>query len=173
MRSSFASVPRFPSDATVPLSPEQTDNNVQRYQQFIETKLKVHLKQTLDQRDAVYTKLAQYVELSKNLTLIKSSSLSKLKTQVNIGSDFYLQAVIPDCSLVTVEIGLGFFVELQLDEAISFISDKQQQLEKQVESYSKKAAVISSQIKMIYEGIAELLRLQETQRVEHSEFSFR
>ena len=51
-----------------------------------------------------------------------------LKTQVDLGNNFFCQAKVPDTSLVCVAIGFGFFVEMTLDEAAAFIKKKTQQL---------------------------------------------
>ena len=42
------------------------------------------------------------------------------------------QARVPDPTKVCVAVGLGFFVELTLDEALTFISKKDADLNKQV-----------------------------------------
>ena len=47
-----------------------------------------------------------------------------LKTKVDLGCNFYCQARVPDPTKIFVSVGLGFFVELTLDEALEFISKK-------------------------------------------------
>ena len=42
------------------------------------------------------------------------------------------QALVPDPTKVCVAVGLGFFVELTLDEALTFISKKDADLNRQV-----------------------------------------
>jgi prefoldin subunit 5 len=39
-------------------------------------------------------------------------------------------SVSPDTSLIVLDIGLGFQVELTLDEAVRFIADKEQHMER-------------------------------------------
>ena len=41
-----------------------------------------------------------------------------LKTKVDLGCNFYCQARVPDPSMVMVAVGLGFFLELTLEEAL-------------------------------------------------------
>ncbi len=47
-----------------------------------------------------------------------------MKTKVDLGCNFYCQANIEDPSRIFVEIGLGFYLELTLDEAEKFVNTK-------------------------------------------------
>jgi len=147
-------------DDTRPLSQEETAAKIAQFHAFIDKKLKVDLKRVLDQRDRIYQKTADYVELKRNIEAVQASQQSRLTTRVNIGCDFFVEAIVPDVSLLVVDIGLGFHIELTLNEAVHFIADKEQHLEGLAKALSKRAAVISSHIKLVYEGIAELMKLQ-------------
>ena len=48
-----------------------------------------------------------------------------------------LQARVPDPTKVCVAVGLGFFVELTLDEALAFVSKKDAALSRQVSKIIK------------------------------------
>jgi len=78
-----------------------------------------------------------------------------------MGCDFYCQAVVPDTRTVVVEVGLGFSVELGLAEAVVVCSEREKWLESRAEVLTERASVISAHIKLVYEGIAELMRMQD------------
>jgi prefoldin subunit 5 len=62
---------------------------------------------------------------------------------------------------VFVDVGLNFHVELELSEALQWIDLKLPTLEQRVQTCKQQAAMIQSKIKVVYEGIAELMQLQE------------
>merc|ERR1719239_26081 len=67
---------------------------------------------------------------------IREAQLAKgepLKTKVDLGCNFYCEARVDDPTKVCVAVGLGFFVELTLDEALAFVSKKDAALSKQAE----------------------------------------
>ena len=85
-------------------------------------------------------------ELYTTITVMKQTSLVDVNAQVNLGNNFFVQAVMyvgcrmstsafcitfdsmcsPDARMVFVDVGVGgFHVEFTLDEAMVFISKKQ------------------------------------------------
>lgn len=67
----------------------------------------------------------------------------------------------PDPSRIYVNIGLGFHLELTLQEALTFIDKKLAILNDKVAESTKKSARIKGQIRFVYEGIRELQQLNE------------
>ena len=59
---------------------------------------------------------------------MKRDSKSSVSSLVNLGSEVYAQAKAHDRNHIFVNIGLGFFVEFTLDEALAFIEKKLAQL---------------------------------------------
>jgi prefoldin subunit 5 len=98
-----------------------------------------------------------------------------MKTMVNLGSEFYVKAKMyealfhysnwcsPDTSRVFVNIGLGFHLEFTVNEAVSFIEEKEKQLNKYFHEYllvltdfrnaeelTTKASAIKAKIKLVF-----------------------
>ena len=65
---------------------------VMRLEALINEHLKVELQRVLDRRDALYEQIAQCLELRNNMTMLSSQKLGAVKTQVNLGCDFYVDA---------------------------------------------------------------------------------
>ena len=82
-----------------------------------------------------------------------------MKTQVDLGNNFFCQAKVPDTSLVCVAIGFGFFVEMTLEEAAAFIKKKTEQLGVSGKELTEKVAVVKANIRMVLEGLRELQQL--------------
>ena len=66
--------------------------------------------------------------LKTNIEVMKRDSKSSVSSLVNLGSEVYAQAKAQDRNHIFVNIGLGFFVEFTLDEALAFIEKKLAQL---------------------------------------------
>ncbi|MBN3300075.1 UXT protein, partial [Amia calva] len=85
----------------------------------------------------------------------------ELKTDVDLGCNFYVQAQVQDPSKIFVAVGYGFFVELTLPEALKFIERKTSQLTVQTERLTKDSTKIKANIRMVLEGLRELQGLKE------------
>ena len=80
-----------------------------------------------------------------------------MKSLVNLGSDYFVQAKVPDTSHIFVEVGLGFHAQFTLDEALEFIEEKMKHLNGLAEQETEKSITIKTHIKLVYEGINELM----------------
>lgn len=139
-------------------------SKVQQYESFLNDRLKVDLKKALEQRDVVYTEIAEY---SKLLTVIETIQASvptledgKLQTQVDLGCNFFAQAEVPNPQMICVAVGYGFFVELTLVEAADFINVKIPSLEAKSAEFSSTISRIQASIKVVLSGLRELQQLE-------------
>lgn len=73
------------------------------------------MRTQLEIRDKYLQQLSVFLDLERNIEIIKENDQKKLKTMVNLGADFYAQAVVPDSSKICIHIGLGFHVEFTLE----------------------------------------------------------
>ncbi|XP_078520909.1 protein UXT isoform X2 [Lissotriton helveticus] len=104
------------------------------YEKFINEVLQQDLQKVLEQRDVIYEKIAQYLQLKNVVERLQESEQEVLKMQVDLGCNFFVDAEVPDPSKVFVAIGYGFFAELTLAEALKFIEKKSQLLTKGCEN---------------------------------------
>ncbi|XP_078520908.1 protein UXT isoform X1 [Lissotriton helveticus] len=131
------------------------------YEKFINEVLQQDLQKVLEQRDVIYEKIAQYLQLKNVVERLQESEQEVLKMQVDLGCNFFVDAEVPDPSKVFVAIGYGFFAELTLAEALKFIEKKSQLLTKSSEMMTQDAAKIKANIRVVLEGLRELQGLQE------------
>ncbi|OZJ05029.1 hypothetical protein BZG36_02146 [Bifiguratus adelaidae] len=129
-----------------------------RYESFVNEKLKVDLQQVLDRRDAIYDEISEYAKLRESMKTIQGQEC--ITSMVDLGSNFYAQAKIPDTQYIYVSIGYGFHAQMTIPEANAFIDRKQEHLQKKADKLTQESAKIKAHIKIVLEAMSEILRLQ-------------
>ncbi|XP_056164989.1 uncharacterized protein LOC115671572 [Syzygium oleosum] len=134
-------------------------DKVHKFEEFVDRRLKPDLVRAISERDKVFEEQKTFLDLRKNIENLQNNSVTSLKTMVNLGSEVYMQAEVPDTQCIFVDVGLGFHVEFTWSEALNYISLREEKLARQIEEYTHQIASIKAQIKMVCEGIRELLQL--------------
>nr|GLL34184.1 protein UXT homolog isoform X1 [Ipomoea trifida] len=132
---------------------------VRRYEEFVDNRLKPDLVHAIAERDKVFEQQKIFSDLRRNIENLEKNSVTILRSLVNLGSEVYMQAEVPDTRHIIVDVGLGFHVEFTWSEALTYISAREKKLAGQIEEYTRLIASIKAQIKMVCEGIRELLQL--------------
>merc|ERR1711864_67566 len=116
----------------------------------------------LELRDKVYEEQAEFLALRNSIKAIKLAELvpgELLKTKVDLGCNFYCQARVPDPTRICVSVGLGFFPELTLEEALVFINKKEKLLEAQADKLTADCCKLKANIKLVLGGLQELQKI--------------
>lgn len=136
------------------------DEKVKKYEEFVNDRLRKDLETVQKTQEQVHSKLAEYLQLKnviENINNCDGGAAGKaLKTQVDLGCNFYCQAQISDPSKILVLVGYGFYVEFTLDEALRFIEKKCAQLTAYASKLGNDSAKIKAHIKLVLEGLREL-----------------
>ena len=137
-------------------------SKVAQYETFLNETLRTDLKNTLTLRDKIYQEQAEYLALRNSINAIKLADLvtgEPLKTKVDLGCNFYCQARVADPTKIFVSVGLGFFLELSLDEALEFIKKKDKELSKEAIKLTNDCAKLKANIKLVIGGLQELQQI--------------
>lgn len=138
---------------------------IEKYEHFLNEVLKEDLRCVLEERDKLYEDIASHSQLKQTINCMNESPVEEgLCTQVDLGSNFYVQALVPDVSHIFINVGLGFHVELTLEEALTFIDKKLGILNAKLSESTKKSAKIKGQIKFVCEALGELQGLGKCKR---------
>ena len=132
---------------------------VESYEAFLNERLKTDLKKVMDLRDNVNSEVAEYLQLRNVIERIKESDSAKmdtLRTMVDLGANFFCQARVTNPNKIFVCIGYGFYVELSLDEALSFIDKRVALLNSRVQELTQDVSEISARVRIVVEGLREL-----------------
>ncbi|KAE8775848.1 pentatricopeptide repeat-containing protein [Hordeum vulgare] len=132
---------------------------VKKFEDFVDRRLKPDLVNAIAQRDNLFQQQKTFLDLKKNIENLEKNGVTSMRSMVNLGSEVYMQAEVPDTRHIFVDIGLGFHVEFTWQEALQFISVREARLARQIDEYTHLIASIKAQIKMVCEGIRELLQL--------------
>ncbi|CAN6205948.1 unnamed protein product [Urochloa humidicola] len=134
-------------------------DKVRKYEEFVDRRLKPDLAKAIAQRDKVFEQQKTFLDLKRNIENLERNGVTSMRSMVNLGSEVYMQAEVPDTRHIFVDIGLGFHVEFTWQEALQFISVREARLARQIDEYTHLIATIKAQIKLVCEGIRELLQL--------------
>ncbi|XP_002410385.2 protein UXT [Ixodes scapularis] len=131
---------------------------VLQYETFLNEVLKEDLRRCLEEREKVCSKLSELLQLRTIIERIQEVQKNEetFRTQVDLGCNFYVQAVVPDPSKVCVQVGLGFFVELTHEEALWFVGRREVVLEQDLKRLSEDSANIKAHIQMTLQCLREL-----------------
>ncbi|WIA09386.1 hypothetical protein OEZ85_008792 [Tetradesmus obliquus] len=139
---------------------------VREYEQFANDVLKVDLQKTVEQRARCQLEIDELEELRRNVQQLQQqqeAGHTTLKTRVELGSGVFCRAAVPDTSRLFIGIGLGFHLEVTLQEAGRAIDLRQQALRLKLGSCTDKAARIKAQLKFVAQAVHELMQLPAVQ----------
>lgn len=132
---------------------------VRKFEEFVDQRLKPDLANAIAQRNKVFEQQKTFLDLKRNIENLERNGVTSMRSMVNLGSEVYMQAEVPDTRHIFVDIGLGFHVEFTWQEALQFISVREARLTRQIDEYTHLTASIKAQIKLVCEGIREVLQL--------------
>ena len=148
---------------------------VENYEKIINERLKTDLQEALNQRQILNEDMAEYMVVKEtiekiqlankvqaedaNLATFDNGGRDILKTKVDLGCNFYANAVVEDTSRIFVAIGYGFFLEMRHDEALRFIDKKLKVLQASGEKLDEVASEINAKIRFLILGLKELQQL--------------
>lgn len=136
---------------------EALSQKILHYEEFLNERLRCDLMKVLSQRDEVCGEIAEYNQLKTTVELLIAQGTAKpIKTMVDLGCNFYAHAKVEVSSRIFVSIGLGFHLEMNLEEAIDFIDSKVDRLMEKSKQLSNQAALINGRIKLVMETLREL-----------------
>lgn len=120
----------------------------ERYESFINNCLKEDLKEYEKQIKLFNEETLEYIQLKNMIECIKDNFADGLKTQMNVGGNFFIQAKIPDTKTILVDVGLHHYVEFNLEEALRFVQMKINILNKKNEIVREESLKTRANIKL-------------------------
>ena len=105
-------------------------------------------------RDEILQEHAEYLQFAdalKKLQIHQSKHPEKkgLTTMMDVGCDFYTEAVVDNTDVVLVRLGKDYYLEMKIPEAQMFVSRKLVQLKKIENLLSEEVAAAKASYKLI------------------------
>ncbi|KAF7247575.1 hypothetical protein EG68_09867 [Paragonimus skrjabini miyazakii] len=137
---------------------EQLGKRIRKIEEHVNETLRNDLKKTLEAGDEVYAEISEYLQLRNLIEKMRDFRLHKenMKTMVDVGCNTYVKAVIPSVELILIDIGLGFYLECNHDEALRVIEMRTSFLNDRTAVFKKRANTLKARIKLFIEGLREL-----------------
>lgn len=144
-----------------------SSSKVETYERFVNEKLRPDLKAVMDQQEKIYTDIAEYLKIKdtiEKLTIsgicVGNKAVKPLETKVDLGCNFYANAVVDDPSRIFIAIGYDFYVEMTFDEALKYIEKTTKRLYKNADELNVKASEIKAHIRFVLEGLREIQNIE-------------
>ncbi|XP_028132574.1 protein UXT homolog [Diabrotica virgifera virgifera] len=137
---------------------KEVQEKVKEYENFIEDKLKPDLEDIVVILKDKSTKLKDWEEVK---TTVKTVRRSKEKdrdmvVKVDIGGGILAQGEISDLEQIYVDVGLGYMLEMNHQEADRYADIRMNLLKKEIAHFRKMAVDVKVNIKLILLALSEL-----------------
>ncbi|XP_037708908.1 protein UXT homolog [Drosophila subpulchrella] len=140
---------------------EQNANQTQitRIEEFINEVLKEDLRQLEKCIGQFNEEIMEYVQLKNTLQTFDTHLPEGYKTQVNIGSNIFMQARVRKMDSILVNVGKDVYLEMSIPEAERFSDTRVKILTKQSDVLREESVKKRAQIKMALIAISERAKL--------------
>ncbi|EDW12842.1 protein UXT [Drosophila mojavensis] len=136
---------------------------ITQLEEFINDVLKEDLNRLEKCLNDFNGEVMEYVQLKNTLQTFGEHMPDGYKTQVNIGSNVFMQARVKKMDKILVNVGKELFLEMSMQEAINFSDVRIKILTKQADVVREESVKKRSQIKMALIAISEREKLLQQQ----------
>ncbi|KAH8293188.1 hypothetical protein KR044_011299 [Drosophila immigrans] len=133
--------------------------SVAKLEEFINDRLKEDLKQLEQCLNRYNEDIMEYVQLKNTLQTFDEHMPDGYKTQLNIGSNIFMQARVKQMDKILVNVGKEVYLEMNMREAINFSDVRIKILTKQADVVREESIKKRTLIKLALLAIAEQEKL--------------
>ncbi|CAG9841038.1 unnamed protein product [Diabrotica balteata] len=136
----------------------EVQEKVKEYENFIEDKLKRDLEDIVVILKDKSTKLKDWEEVKTTVKTIRRSKEKNrdMVVKVNIGGGILAQGEISDLEQIYIDVGLGYMLEMNHEEADRYADIRMNLLKKEIAHFRKMAVDVKVNIKLILLALSEL-----------------
>lgn len=142
---------------SVSLTQAELEEAISRYTHTAERLMRPTLNRAIKRRDKAYEQLTELEESEKALFIVENEGEGLKETRVNIGEEFYVRATVNVEKGLIVDVGCGgFLVDMNLEEAGSFMHERKCWLQGIVRIEQDKIVTLKEQIGEIMKNLKKL-----------------
>ncbi|KAJ3663696.1 hypothetical protein Zmor_007927 [Zophobas morio] len=143
------------------MNPQEVGTKVREYHSFLEDTLKRDLADVqakLEDKVKQYKEWEEVKQVTKALDEFKEKDCDMV-VRMGLGCGVHVTGEVSDYERTYVDVGLGYFLEMDTKEADKYSDIRMRSLKKDIEHYRKLAVHIKVNIKMVLLAINELQSL--------------
>lgn len=129
--------------------------SIEEVEYFINDKLKVELGNLDNALNKANEDIMEYMQLEKTIEFIKSNKSDGFKTQIDVGSNMFMEASVDKIEPILINVGLNVYLELSTEEALKFLEQKIIILNKESEIIREESLKVRAEIKILLMYLAE------------------
>lgn len=132
------------------MNAHQLSEQLHKYETYVNEVLKSDLNRVCLELDRVIKDLTEYQQLRESITLMlkRKENDETYEFTTNLGSDFLARVVVDDMSSILLELGLGYYLEFTLPDALKIIEARENFLNSKLTSLRNQSANIKAHIKL-------------------------
>nr|XP_031863863.1 uncharacterized protein CI109_000506 [Kwoniella shandongensis]KAA5530935.1 hypothetical protein CI109_000506 [Kwoniella shandongensis] len=123
---------------TTPLVDESSSSRAQVYSAHLRNSLLPELEITRQKLAQVEFDISEYETLREKLSELGKQDGKGLDTLTELGAGVWVEAEVPDTSVVTLDIGLGLHLDMSTADAQEYTKKKMEQLKRARDKLSEK-----------------------------------
>jgi prefoldin alpha subunit len=127
-----------------------------RHEEFILNELKPRLENLLKVHHEIQEEIQEYEKCQNIITVMKGKE--KYESYVDIGEGNYVQSVLDSCDTIYIHVGMGFHVEVPLEQGMEICQER-------ICLLQKKVLNLDTTIGMLGQDIQEVRLLDRTSRL--------
>ncbi|EDV58011.1 protein UXT homolog [Drosophila erecta] len=151
--------PRNNTQAQIKNEQDANQARITQIEEFINEVLKEDLRQLEKCIGQFNEEIMEYIQLKNTLQTFDTHLPDGYKTQVNIGSNVFMQARVRKMDSILVNVGKDVFLEMSIPEAERFSDTRVKILTKQSAVLREESVKKRAQIKMALIAISERAKL--------------
>lgn len=130
-------------------------HSTEKINDVINENLKKELESLQIALNKINEDVIEYMQLQKTLEFLKEHKSDGFKTKVDVGANMFMKAKVEKIEPIIINIGLNVYLELEMDEALKFLSMKIKVLEKEADVVRERSLKVRCQIKILLMYLAE------------------
>jgi prefoldin subunit 5 len=107
-------------------------NKVEEYSEFVTSTLRPELDRAQQSRTETRKEIAGYKNLGKQLRNFKETNIMEYESNVDLGYQTVSCNAVGDLTGIYLHVGMGFHIEMTIEEAIEFVKKRLEFLESEV-----------------------------------------
>lgn len=139
-------------------------SKISRFESFINDVLKQDLAKLSERLDQINTEACEFLQLRSYIVTLRASDdlRCNFKTQLDLGNRCYMEAKVEEPACIYLDIGLGHFVELTLEDALAVVEVRLKLFKRQTDNLRMEIAKTNAHVKLLLLGIRDLQGLETT-----------